>query len=254
MARSFMSPAHPPAMVAALVSGKGGVGKSTLCVGLGLGHALRGRNVLLIEFDVGLRGIDLMLGISDRVVYDLGDLLEGRCTISKALVRSPENERLSAIAAPMRLDFPVNLEDVELLISGLRPYFDVIILDTPAGLGLSAELAALADLTLIAVTPDPVCVRDGGQMVRALNSAGVSNHRLIINRVNEKLLRKEMIEDLDAVIDGVGSQLIGVVPDSPQIQISLARGVSLKEKHPVIRIFKAIAARTSGEQVPLLIT
>ncbi len=246
--------ASPKNQVISLTSGKGGVGKSTLCVGLGLGFALCGQSSLLIEFDSGLRGIDLMLGIADQIVFDLGDLLEGRCTISKAVLPSPLNDNLSAIVAPLSLEAPLNLENVQLLIGGLRPHFDRIILDMPAGLGTSARVtSAAADLALIVATPDRICVRDGCRMAQELQRAGFENHRLVINRVNEQLIRKDIITDLDEVIDGVGSQLIGVLPDDPDIQLRLSRGLALGERHRITRICKAIACRISGEYIPLLL-
>lgn len=240
--------------VISLTSGKGGVGKSTLCVGLGLGFALCGKSALMIEFDAGLRGIDLMLGIADKIVFDLGDLLEGRCTISKAIIESPLNENLNAIVAPISLEAPLNLEDVQLLINGLRPHFDRIILDMPAGLGTSARItAAAADLALIVATPDRICVRDGCRMTQELQRGGFTNHRLIINRVDEKMIRRDVITDLDEVIDGVGSQLIGVLPDDSAIQLRLSRGLALRESHRITRICKTIARRIDGEYLPLLL-
>ena len=247
---------NPPSgnQVIALTSGKGGVGKSTLCVGLGLGFALLGKSALMIEFDIGLRGIDLMLGISDQIVFDLGDLLEGRCTISKAIVRSPLSANLHAIVAPLRMDAPLNLEDVRLLINGLRPHFDHIILDMPAGLDASARITtAAADLALIVTTPDRVSIRDGCRMAQELQRAGFENHRLVINRAGERPIRQNVISDLDEAIDGVGSQLIGVLPDDPAVPLCLAGGPASREGHRIIRICKAIARRIDGEYVPLLL-
>lgn len=239
--------------VVAITSGKGGVGKSTLSVLLGLGDVQRGKRVLLIEFDAGLRGLDLMLGIGDQVVYDLGDLLEGRCTIRKAILESPLHENLNAIVAPISLESPLNLEDVQLLIDGLRGHFDRLILDMPAGLGLSAQITGrTADLALVVVTPDPVCVRDGAQMAQALERNGFRNHRLLINRVEEKMLKRAVLADLDAVIDGVGSQLIGVFPSMEEIPMRMTRGLSLRPNHPALRIAEAVSRRMDGEYVPLV--
>ena len=239
--------------VIALTSGKGGVGKSTICVGLGLGDAMQGKRVLLIEFDAGLRGLDLMLGISEKVVYDLGDLLEGRCTISKAIAESPLNENLNAIVAPVNMEAPMDLADIKLLVEGLRPHFDRLILDMPAGLGFSVKAtAAVADLALIITTPDWICVRDGRQMAAALQKNGFDAHRLFINQVDERLIRGDVITDLDAVIDGVGSQLIGVMPDDPDIQLKLTRGIALRESHRVTRICRALSQRIDGAYIPLI--
>ena len=241
------------AKVISVTSGKGGVGKSTLCVGLGMAYALLGKNVLLIEFDVGLRGMDLMLGVSDKIVYDLGDLLEGRCNINKAIVESPWNPDLNVIVAPISLDSPMAMTDVKLLLEGLRSHFDVIILDTPAGLGLSMNLTSLSDLALVVATPDYVCVRDGNKVVSALHKMNFKNHRLIINRINQKLLKKNIVKDLDEVIDGVSSQLIGALPEDTDMQLCVSKGNPLSEKSKIVNICKAIALRIEGEYVPLFI-
>ena len=229
------------ARVLSVTSGKGGVGKSTLCVGLGMAYALLGKSVLMIEFDVGLRGMDLMLGISDRIVYDLGDLLEGRCNINKAIV------------APVSMESSISIEDVNILVAGLRPHFDIIILDTPAGLGFSMRIASTSDLALVVATPDSVCVRDGGKVVGALQKAHMNNHRLVINRVNSKLVKKQIVSDLDEVIDGVGSQLIGVLPEDQEMQVCTSKGLPLTEDTRIVRICKAIALRIEGEYIPLLV-
>ncbi len=241
------------AKVISVTSGKGGVGKSTLCVGLGMAYALLGKNVLLIEFDVGLRGMDLMLGVSDKIVYDLGDLLEGRCNINKAIVESPWNPDLNVIVAPIALDSPMVINDVKLLLEGLRKHFDVIILDTPAGLGVSMNLTSLSDLALVVATPDYVCVRDGNKVVNALHKMDFKNHRLVINRVNQKLLKKNIVKDLDEVIDGVSSQLIGALPEDQEMQLCVSKGMPLSEKSKIVNICKAIALRIEGEYVPLFI-
>ena len=218
-----------------------------------MAYALLGKSVLMIEFDVGLRGMDLMLGVSDRIVYDLGDLLEGRCNINKAIVESPWNPNLNVIVAPVSMTSPIEMDDVSILVSGLRSHFDIIILDTPAGLGFSIQIASLSDLALVAVTPDSVCVRDGGKVVEALAQAGMNCHRLVINRVNNKLVKQQIVSDLDEVIDLVGSQLIGVLPEEQEIPLYASKGLPLPEKTRIVRICKAIALRVQGEYIPLLV-
>ena len=206
------------AKVIAITSGKGGVGKSTLTVSLGIAAASSGKRVLLIEMDVGLRGMDIMLGLNN-VVYDLGDLLEGRCNISSAIVPSPNIPELYAIVAPVLMG-QIVLQDIQLLVEGLRAYFDLIFLDMPAGLGLGIRATcAVSDLALIISTPDPVCIRDGNQVVRELAARGFTSHRLIINRVNRRFIRRRVVQNLDEVIDGVGSQLIGVIPEDPEVTL-----------------------------------
>lgn len=241
------------AKVLAVTSGKGGVGKSTLCVGMSMCFAAQGQQVLLLELDAGLRGVDLMLGISDRIVYDLGDLLEGRCNINRALIPSPFFENLSVIAASTS-SVPMLPEDLLLLIRGLSPYFDKVILDMPAGLGLSiALIPELADLALIVATPDAVSIRDGRQVVENLRRRQFNRHRLIINRVSHRMLKKQVIADLDEVIDGVGSQLIGAVPEDEMLALCTLKGERLPEDVPIMRIFSAIARRIDGQYLPLLL-
>lgn len=242
------------AQVAAIASGKGGVGKSTLAVGLGTAAALSGKQVLVMEFDAGLRGIDIMMGLTG-IVYDLGDLLEGRCNISSAIMESPEIPGLFAIAAPASLTGHMELEDIRLLVDGLRPHFDLILLDMPAGLGLSVRASCVAaDLVLVVATPDPVCIRDGGKLVQSFVEAGFENHRLVINRVSKNLMRRQIVRDLDEVIDGVGSQLIGVVPEDHETQLASASGRPVDAKSEMRKVCSAIVRRMSGEYVPLLIS
>ena len=240
------------AKVIAITSGKGGVGKSTLTVSLGIAAASSGKRVLLIEMDVGLRGMDIMLGLNN-VVYDLGDLLEGRCNISSAIVPSPNIPELYAIVAPVLMG-QIVLQDIQLLVEGLRAYFDLIFLDMPAGLGLGIRATcAVSDLALIISTPDPVCIRDGNQVVRELAARGFTSHRLIINRVNRRFIRRRVVQNLDEVIDGVGSQLIGVIPEDPEVTLFSSSGRLPDEKGELQRICREICSRLDGEYQPLII-
>ncbi len=241
------------AKVIAVTSGKGGVGKSTLTVSLGIAAALNGKRVLLIELDAGLRGMDIMLGLSG-IVYDLGDLLEGRCNINSAIIPSPNVPQLYAIVAPVSMAGPIAIQDLRLLVGGLRGYFDMIFLDMPAGLGLGVRATCvLADLALIISTPDPVCIRDGSQVVRELVSRGFSSHRLLINRVDRRRFHRQVINDLDEVIDGVGSQLIGVVPEDPEVTVFSSSGKMPDKKGELQRICRAVCKRIDGEYQPLII-
>ena len=242
------------AKVLAVTSGKGGVGKSTMTVSLGIAAAAYGSRVLLIELDAGLRGMDIMLGISDRIVFDLGDLLEGRCNINSAIIPSPNVSGLYAIVAPVSMTGPILIQDMRLLIDGLRAYFDLIILDTPAGLGRGLRIACeVSDLALIIATPDPVCIRDGNQVVREMLSRGFTSHRLIINRVSRKFIRHQVVRDLDEVIDGVGSQLIGVVPEDGEVTLFSSHGRLPDPKGELQRVCRAIIARIDGEYKPLIV-
>ena len=240
--------------VIAVLSGKGGVGKSTLSVGLGLAFAKEGKKTLIIEMDFGLRGIDIMLGISDRIVYDMGDLLEGRCTISNAIVDSPRDGNLAAIAAPVEMEGPLDYNEIKFIVSGLRNYFDVILLDMPAGLYPGVEMAAsVADEALIVTVPDPVSVRDGSKTVQLLRRRGFTDCRLVVNRLTRRVFQKKIIRYIDEIIDGVGARLIGVVPEDKKADIFSPTVSLIGENDLLFQECQDIAKRLSGVYVPLTI-
>ena len=166
-----------------VASGKGGTGKSTLAVGIGARLAARGRRVLLLELDSGLRSVDIIAGVCGRTVYDIEDILSGRCDADKAVVESPLYTGLSVISAPYS-GGEIRPEALRVLVSGLGTAFDFVLLDTAAGLGAPfAAARAAADTALIAITPDPVTMRDGRIVADELFAAGLPSVRLLINRV-----------------------------------------------------------------------
>lgn len=234
-----------------VTSGKGGVGKSTVSAALGMAFASMGRKTVIVELDVGLRGLDLMLRVEDRAIYDLGDLLTSRCSINDAVIPVDQQENLAVIVAPSSLTDVIDYDDVALLCRGLTDYFDHVIIDAPAGIGVSVLLAPkVADLVLTVTTPDPVCVRDGGRLVALLSEHGVTNIRLVINKINVKRIKAQEIKDMDQVIDGVGAQLIGTVP----LDEELASGCLIgKLEGKSGQVFENIAYRILGEDVELLI-
>jgi septum site-determining protein MinD len=240
--------------VIAVVSGKGGVGKSTISVGIGLAFAKDGKKTLIVEMDFGLRGIDIMLGISDKIVYDLGDLLEGRCTISSAIIDSPRDENLAAIAAPVEMERPVDYDEVRFIIAGLKKYFDVILLDMPAGLYPTVDMTlSAADEALVVATPDPVSIRDGGKTVQLLRRRGFDRCRLVVNRFSKKAFRKKSIRSIDEMIDGVGAQLIGVVPEDKKTALFHPALSLIEESGPLFLECADMAKRIDGIYIPLTI-
>lgn len=242
------------AQVIAVTSGKGGAGKSSMCVGIGTALARAGNSVLIIELDCGLRGLDLMLGSQDEIVYDLGDLLSGGCEVEQAITVSGVHERLALIAAPASHHLAFQIGDLELLCAGLKKGFDVVLLDLPAGLGLSAGLTGrLADRLLVVATPDPVCIRDGGRLVSLLSGEGPKKRHLLINRASYKGMKKGLVRDLDDVIDGVGLPLIGVIPDDEAITLCFGNGKPLPPDSLPAAAFRNIAARLMGEYRPLAV-
>ncbi len=239
--------------IIAVTSGKGGVGKSTVSAGLGQAFARLGRQTLILELDVGLRGLDIMLGVENSVVYDLGDLLAGNCTIADALIAAEDDPGLSMIAAPASSGL-LSMERIAGLCTELRQYFEVILIDMPAGVTVSAELIPrVADMALVAATPDYVSVRDSGRMVSLLAEQGFRDCRLVINKINLKYRKMNIISDLDEVMDGVGIPLLGVIPEDLQIKAAFSGGLHLEKGSAPEIVFERIAARIEGTYIPLLI-
>ncbi|MDD3430226.1 MAG: AAA family ATPase, partial [Oscillospiraceae bacterium] len=195
------------ATVIMVASGKGGTGKSTVSVLLGSELAARKKKTLLIELDSGLRSVDIISGVYGKTVYDIEDILEGRCEADKAIAESTVYPGLSVISAPYSGGH-IQAETLQVITGKLAPFFDYIILDTAAGMGMPFLAArAVSHMALLVITPDPVTMRDGRIVSDDLWEAGVKNMRLIINRVEVGRLAKIAVKDLDTCIDTVCVQL-----------------------------------------------
>lgn len=237
-----------------ICSGKGGTGKSTVAVLLGAQLAARGKKVLLIELDSGLRSVDVISGVYGKTVYDIEDVLCGRCEGSKAIVESPLYPGLSVISAPYEGGV-VRAAPLARLILAMRDYFDWILLDTAAGMGAPFSAAdQIADRALVVLTPDPVALRDGRIVADTLLDHGHAQSavRLVVNRVTRSSFGPgSAVFDLDECIDTVGLQLIGVIPESRELQKAGAAGTELPGFCPAAVAGRALAARMLGERVPL---
>ena len=215
-------------------SGKGGTGKSTVSVLLGACLARLGRKVLLIELDSGLRSVDIIAGVYGRTVYDIEDVLCGRCEGAKAVVPSPLYPGLSVISAPYE-GGAVEAAPLGRLLTAMRPYFDFILLDTAAGMGAPFTAAStVADKALLVLTPDPVALRDGKIRVR-----------------RESFGKNAAVADLDECIDTVGVQLLAVIPESRVLQLAGANGTVPPAGDPAVVAGQAMAKRLCGQRVPL---
>lgn len=242
------------AKVISVTSGKGGVGKSSVSTGIATAFALGGRKVIIVELDIGLRNVDLILGIEDRVIYDLGDIVSGRCPVEDAIVQTEQYDCLHYIAAPSSISVEFDFQKVIDCIKSLKAIYDFIIIDTPAGLGVSIlSVNYLSDLAIIVATPDPTCIRGGAKVAMLAENGGFSNYRLVINRVSRAALKRSAIRDLDEVMDGVGAPLLGVIPDDSEYRFALTRGEPVDQKKKIAAIYHAIAKRIEGEYVPLVL-
>ena len=236
-----------------VASGKGGTGKSTVSVLLGARLAARGKKVLLIELDSGLRSVDIISGVYGKTVYDIEDVLTGVCSGEKAVVESPLYPGLSVISAPYEGGEVIE-EALQKLCSAMEPYFDWIVLDTAAGMGAPFRAAlACARQALLVLTPDPVALRDGRIVSDALFDSGMDNIRLVVNRVAPKTFVQGAVRDIDECIDTVCAQLIGVLPESRELQLAAARGEALPADCAAFTAVDNIARRLNGERVALAV-
>jgi len=238
--------------VIAILSGKGGTGKSTAAAALACALCELGRRVVCIDADAELRNLDLCLGMGDQALLDYGDVLSGRCDLSKALTPSADFPELSLLAAPQE-PVPGGLGQ---LLPELRTRFDYCILDYPGGLGAYvSEAAALADRVLVVTTADPCSHRDAERTAQRLRREGAKDLRLIINRVDPRLLRS-CGATLDDSMDRVGLQLLGYVPDDLHVPLALTALKPLlatddRSRRGAAAAFRRIAKRLEGLRVPI---
>ncbi len=234
-------------------SGKGGTGKSSFSVYCAEALAQLGSRALVVELDSGLRSVDVISGVYGSTVYDLEDVLTGRCPPEKAIVKSPRNDNLYVMCAPYNSEV-VKVDRFVELCFAISQKFDYLIVDTAAG--LSDEFYAAASVAMRAVviaTPDPVSVRDARIVVDRLRDLSVQDIRLCVNRLTPAHIKRKIIPDLDFCIDHIGAQLIGVIPESATLSLCSTSGSSLPEKSLERKIFQNIAKRLEGNEVPLAV-
>lgn len=235
-----------------ITSGKGGVGKSTVTALLGAALAYLGNKVLLIELDFGLRSLDIILGVQDKAIFDLNDVLVGKCSIGKATVTCEYLPELKLISASVDYFITFSEDDLKNLFEQISSEYDYILIDSPAGIGSSFRTALrLVDRALIVVTPDPIAVRDACKVSQILCDHGLTEQRLVINKVKDKYAKLDILPDLDFVIDGVGVGLIAVVPDDVSIVKATSKGERLNKDSMVWKVFNSLAKRVMGEYIAL---
>lgn len=235
-----------------VTSGKGGVGKTTTTANLGTALAQRGARVALIDADVGLRNLDIVLGLESRVKYHLLDVLEDKVSLDEALVPDKHSETLVLLAAAQsREKDEVDTEKMRALIQGLRERFDYVLIDCPAGIELGFRNAIVgADEAIVVCTPEVSAVRDVDRVVGLLGNR--FKPQLIINRLRPQLVKKGKmlsVEDVNAILR---LPLLGVIADEPEIIITTNRGepLALRREGETASAYHAIAARVAGEDVP----
>ena len=236
-----------------ITSGKGGVGKSTVSVGLGRALAQRGRRVLLIDCDAGLRSLDRMTGAEENLLFDISDVVYGRCAPAEAIYPCADGDGLFLLPAPSSAENMIRPGVMRKLVPLLKRYYDHVLLDSPAGVGGGFRSAACAaDRALIVCNPDPVCVRGANAVGSLLKKLSVEEQRLVINRFNGAFFDETGVYgDLDGVIDAAGIRLFGVVPEDFSLASSFLKGRAAKDTSKGMMALHRMAGRLEGETVPI---
>ena len=245
------------ARILTITSGKGGVGKTTATANLGVALALQSQRVVTIDADIGLRNLDVVMGLENRIVYDLIDVVEGRCRLRQAMIRDKRLSELYLLpAAQTRDKTAVSPEDMVRLTDQLRSEFDFIIIDSPAGIEQGFKNAvAPADEVLIITTPEVSAVRDADRIIGLVEAEEKGPAHLIINRLRPDMIRREDMLATSDVVELLAIDLIGIVPEDEHIIISTNRGrpAALDDNSLAGQAFRNIARRVMGEDVPFMI-
>jgi septum site-determining protein MinD len=245
--------------VIVITSGKGGVGKTTTTANLGMGLAASGEKVALLDADIGLRNLDLALGLENRIVYDIVDVVEGRAEVRKALIKDKRNQNLALLpAAQTRDKSAVNPEQMKTVIAALQEEgYTFILIDCPAGIEQGFKNAvAGAHEAIVVLNPEMSSVRDADRVVGLLEAEDLRNPLLIVNRLRPRMVKSQdmlSVEDVQEVL-GTGVKLLGIIPEDEAIITSTNRGepVVMTEGSLAGQAYRDIVRRLKGETVPFL--
>ena len=241
--------------VIVVTSGKGGVGKTTTTANVGTGLAAAGKKVVLIDTDIGLRNLDVVMGLENRIVYNLVDVVEGNCRVKQALIRDKRYPGLYLLpSAQTRDKSAVNESQMLKLIDQLKEQFDYILLDCPAGIeqGFKNAIAG-AQRALVVTTPEVSAIRDADRIIGLLEANNFEKIDLVINRMRYDMVKRGDMMTVDDVVDILSIGLIGVVPDDENVVIATNQGEPLVGNHTMAgRAYKNICMRLLGQEVPYL--
>lgn len=241
--------------VIVITSGKGGVGKTTTTANVGTGLAMLNKKVILIDTDIGLRNLDVVMGLENRIVYNLVDVVEGNCRLAQALIKDKRYPNLCLLpSAQTRDKTSVTPDQMRKLIEELRESFDYVLLDCPAGIEQGFQNAiAGADRALVVTTPEVSAIRDADRIIGLLEANDLKKSDLIVNRIRMDMVKRGDMMSIDDVVDILAINLIGAVPDDENIVISTNQGEPLVGSDSMAgQAYMNIARRVTGEEVPLL--
>jgi septum site-determining protein MinD len=244
------------AQIITITSGKGGVGKTTAVANIAVALASIGSKVVCIDGDIGLRNLDVILGLENRIVYDIVDVIEGRCRLKQAMIRDKKLPNLFLIpAAQTRDKNAVSASDMNRLIKDLRSECDYVLIDSPAGIERGFKNAiAPADRVIVVTNPEVSAVRDADRVIGILEAEGKGPGTLILNRLNPAMVKKNDMLSPDDVLDLLAIELIGIVPEDEDVIVGSTRGTpfAATPKSRAGQAFRNIARRINGEDVPFL--
>lgn len=241
--------------VIVITSGKGGVGKTTTTANIGMGLAQMDKRVVLVDTDIGLRNLDVVLGLENRIIYNLVDVIEGTCRLKQALIRDKHYPELYLLpSAQTRDKSSVSPEQMKKLVEQLREDFDYVILDCPAGIEQGFQNAvAGADRALVVTTPEVSAIRDADRIIGLLRKNKIRKIDLIINKIRIDMVKRGDMMSTDDVMEILPVDLIGALPDDEQVVIGTNQGETVIEMDSVAgQVYMNICHRILGEEVPYL--
>lgn len=244
--------------VITITSGKGGVGKTTVTANLAAALAMNGRKVVALDADIGLRNLDVVMGLENRIVYDLVDVVEGRCRLRQAMIKDKRQPDLYLIpAAQTRDKMAVSPSDMVLVCDQLRQEMDYIIIDSPAGIERGFRNAiAPADQILIVTNPEVSAVRDADRIIGLIEAEEKGPGYLILNRLKQEMVSRGEMLSIEDILDILAIDLVGVIPEDESILISTNQGmpVAMRGENGVSasHAFQNLARRIEGEEVPFI--
>ena len=240
-----------------MVVGVNGVGKTTTSANIGCGLALVGKKVALVDADIGLRNLDVVMGLENRIVYDLVDVIEGKCKLRQALIKDKRFKELFLLPAAQTKDkTAINEEQMRELTNKLKEEFDYILIDCPAGIeqGFKNAIAG-ANRALVVTTAEISAIRDADRIIGLLEASEIKNPELIVNRLRPGMVKKGEMMDVDEIVDLLSIDLIGVVPDDEYIIIQTNKGepVISNKKAPAGKAYIEISRRLLGENIEVTV-
>lgn len=242
--------------VIVITSGKGGVGKTTSSANIGTGLAALGYKVVLVDTDIGLRNLDVVLGLENRIVYDIVDVTQGQCRLKQALIKDKRFEGLHLLPAAQTKDkTAVSPEQMKELCEELKKEFDYVIIDCPAGIeqGFKNAIAG-ADKAIVVTTPEVSAVRDADRIIGLLEAAELNEPKLVINRLRPQMVKRGDMMSIEDILDILAVKLLGVIPDDEMIVVTTNKGepAVLDTQSRAGQAYRNIVKRITGEDVPLM--